>query len=188
MKEEENRKLEEERRKLEEEELKRLGEEQKKRIEEDKRRRLEDEQKRKEQEQRRKKMEEEQNKLDEEGRKLQQEKLILEAENNRRMDEERMSYLDKKSSTIYTHKQTFFDTIPGHTMSYWVKDAFIDKYSERPNLGTQVDCFQGMIPGDVRKYLRKWYEISQNSMLINEEQFGQPNGWEVRDKKKEEKR
>ena len=58
---------------------------------------MEEEQKRKNEEQRRKKMEEEQSKLDEERRKLQQERLRMEAENNRKMEQERMSYYERKS-------------------------------------------------------------------------------------------
>ena len=96
---------------------------------------------------------------------------------DRNCEEKNLHFLNNDSDSIYVHKQSYFNSIPGHTMSYWVNDSFVSLYSSSANIGSQVDCFQGMIPGDVRKYLRKWYEISQNSMLINEEQFDKNKIW-----------
>ena len=97
--------------------------------------------------------------------------------NDRNCEEKRLRFLKNGSDCKYIHEQSYFDYIPGHTMSYWVNDNFVKLYSSSPNIGSQVDCFQGMIPGDVSKYLRRWHEISLDNMLINEDKFDSNKKW-----------
>ena len=92
-------------------------------------------------------------------------------------DEKKKLFLDNNSDITFIHKQSYFDKIPGLTMSYWIKSVFIDKYSLSNNIGDKVDCFQGMIPGDVRKYLRRWHEVNKKHMLLNSDIFTQGKHW-----------
>ena len=92
-------------------------------------------------------------------------------------DEKKKLFIDKNFDNTFIHGQCYFDNIPGLTMSYWIKSVFIDKYSLSNSIGDKVDCFQGMIPGDVRKYLRRWHEVSIKHMLLNSDVFTQGKHW-----------
>ncbi|WDH83362.1 BREX-1 system adenine-specific DNA-methyltransferase PglX [Paenibacillus urinalis] len=65
-----------------------------------------------------------------------------------------------------TAKSKDFCRIPGIPIAYWIDDSVYDIYRESNRFSDFAYSFQGMITGDNNYYLRLWYEINNNNLLI----------------------
>lgn len=67
----------------------------------------------------------------------------------------------------YTSKQSNFSKIPGSPIVYWVSDNFIKAFENGISLGEIANPKQGMATADNNRFLREWYEVSNNSISLN---------------------
>lgn len=67
----------------------------------------------------------------------------------------------------YTAQQDNFSKIPGSPVAYWASEAQVDIFERSSILSSLANPRQGLITGDVNRFVRKWYECSsQNLNLI----------------------
>lgn len=57
-----------------------------------------------------------------------------------------------------------FSKIPGSPIAYWVSKKSRDLFSKYPLLSTKMDICQGMKTADNERFVRYWYEISENKI------------------------
>lgn len=75
----------------------------------------------------------------------------------------------KRNNWFYAD-QTSFAKIPGEPIAYWASKGIMDSFSEQ-NLGNRGFSYQGIITGNVNKYLRFWHEIKQGSIIFGENDY-----------------
>ena len=81
-----------------------------------------------------------------------------------RRDEKEFEFFQKRNRHI-SHQDNF-EKIPGNPIAYWVSEKFSNIFS----YSTISDCgFAGigMRTGDNERFLRKWYEVSKENMIVN---------------------
>ena len=81
-----------------------------------------------------------------------------------RRDEKEFEFFQKRNRHI-SHQDNF-EKIPGNPIAYWVSEKFSDIFS----YATISDCgFAGigMRTGDNERFLRRWYEVSKENMIVN---------------------
>ena len=66
----------------------------------------------------------------------------------------------------FTALQNYFEKIPGMPIAFWVNNKVIDSFSST-NLNDKLVFRQGMTTTDNEKYLRFWFEVSNNSIGYN---------------------
>lgn len=73
---------------------------------------------------------------------------------------------DNSCAYFYETSATNFSKIPGSPIAYWVSDNFIQAFRNK-TMGEVAKPRQGMATSDNNKFLRLWYEISENKMCLN---------------------
>ncbi|MEX2231634.1 MAG: BREX-1 system adenine-specific DNA-methyltransferase PglX [Cyclobacteriaceae bacterium] len=58
--------------------------------------------------------------------------------------------------------QIRFFRIPGNPIAYWVSERIFNLFKTNPHLGHRIEIRKGLATSDNDKYLRFWFEISQN--------------------------
>lgn len=84
----------------------------------------------------------------------------------------------------YETVQDNFEKIPGIPVAYWVSDNIIDVYEKSAPLENLGSSCQGLITGDVNRFVRKWYECDTEKLSIpfdrRKKWFPYNNGGEYR--------
>lgn len=63
-----------------------------------------------------------------------------------------------------------FAKIPGAPVAYWVSEKLLCAFSYRP-LKYFGESYQGIITGDVNKFLKLWYEVRFNEITFDEKDY-----------------
>lgn len=71
-----------------------------------------------------------------------------------------------KKNFLFIINKEKFKKIPGMPIAYWVSDKTYKIYDECIYFSEIAHGFQGMITGDNNYFLRKWYEISNQNLMI----------------------
>lgn len=72
-----------------------------------------------------------------------------------------------KTISPYLIRQKSFKRIPGFCLAYWISDSIAASFS-KPKLDSIGYSFQGIITGNVNKYLRLWHEVMSERISFNE--------------------
>lgn len=67
----------------------------------------------------------------------------------------------------HTAEQTNFSKIPGSPIAYWVNNAVLSVFTRGQSLGNIANPCQGLISGDVNRFVRKWFECSLHKLCFN---------------------
>jgi type II restriction/modification system DNA methylase subunit YeeA len=70
---------------------------------------------------------------------------------------------------LFETSQKRFSMIPGSPIAYWVNNNFYEAF-EADNLKKMGYSFQGIITGDVNKFLKLWYEVNIKKIKFDENQ------------------
>ncbi|MGO1772924.1 MAG: BREX-1 system adenine-specific DNA-methyltransferase PglX, partial [Halomonas sp.] len=65
---------------------------------------------------------------------------------------------------FYDAKPDDFKKIPGSPVAYWTSPAMRECFSNNPSFSKYSDTRIGLITGDNDKYIRLWYEVSQDQI------------------------
>ena len=96
------------------------------------------------------------------------------------MDKQEESFLKvikTKSKDIYSVSKSLFEGIDGMPIAFWISQKTADTFKEK-KLDDFVNIGQGLKPGDTQRFVRNWYEVSND--LINKKWFLFANGGEFR--------
>lgn len=74
---------------------------------------------------------------------------------------------DKKCSYYFERNIEMFKTIPGHPFSFWGSPAETSVFDNCLLLSDIANPRQGLITGDVNKFVRKWYECSTDNLNLS---------------------
>ena len=74
---------------------------------------------------------------------------------------------NKDCGYFHESDQSNFSKIPGSPIAYWVSDHMLKAYDTGEPLGTIAFPKTGMTTGDNNRFLRFWYEVSQNKSNFN---------------------
>lgn len=71
-------------------------------------------------------------------------------------------------SPFYYHvPQSYFDNIPGSLLGYWVTTNIHETFTRNRPLSAVCRPTQGLATADNGRFLRSWFEVSQNSIGLN---------------------
>ena len=80
------------------------------------------------------------------------------------MDAQRQKVLEAIANPncgyFYEAQQANFSKIPGRPIAYWVNEKMLYAFENGHILGTLSNPRQGLISGDVNRFVRKWFECS----------------------------
>ena len=68
---------------------------------------------------------------------------------------------------FYTTKDTAFKDIPGSPIAYWINEDTFDVFLLDGNLEEFAKPRQGMATSDVNRFLRLWFEVSQDNYKLD---------------------
>lgn len=68
----------------------------------------------------------------------------------------------ESTAARYEIDVTELSKIPGKPVAYWLSDVARDLFSENEPLGEALHITGGMTTGDNERFLRRWFEVSQN--------------------------
>ncbi len=71
------------------------------------------------------------------------------------------------NNLCYTVNQNDFDNIPGNPISYRITKQALEVFKKCQILKTLSNPCQGLITGDVNRFVRKWYECELNKVNFN---------------------
>ena len=74
---------------------------------------------------------------------------------------------DRNCGYFYETSATNFSKIPGSPIAYWVNDAVLSVFTRGQSLGNIANPCQGLISGDVNRFVRKWFECSLHKLCFN---------------------
>lgn len=78
---------------------------------------------------------------------------------------------------IYITKLEFFKKIPGCGFAYWASPQDIDCFERGEPISTKLDCLQGIITGNTERYLKLWYEVNSECLLLHSKEFNDQKYW-----------
>ena len=67
----------------------------------------------------------------------------------------------------YEAKQDYFDKIPGTPIAYWVNENIYKLFTDNPKLGELASPRKGNSTSNNDRFLRQWFEVSENKMALN---------------------
>ena len=73
---------------------------------------------------------------------------------------------DKTATWRHNACSSDFHKIPGSPIAYWLSDNVLSVFENNSNLATHAEPRQGLITGDNDRFLRKWFETSEDRMCI----------------------
>jgi hypothetical protein len=74
---------------------------------------------------------------------------------------------NKKCGYFYEAKQNDFRRIPGSPLAYWATEAITEVFQNNKLLTEIANPRQGLITGDVNRFVRKWYECSLTNLNLS---------------------
>ena len=74
---------------------------------------------------------------------------------------------DRNCGYFYETSATNFSKIPGSPIAYWVNNAVLSVFTRGQSLGNIANPCQGLISGDVNRFVRKWFECSLHKLCFN---------------------
>jgi type II restriction/modification system DNA methylase subunit YeeA len=83
----------------------------------------------------------------------------------------------KKSYGFFKTNQKDFEKIPGSPIGYWVTDKLCEVFEKAVSFKTKADCIQGIITGNTNKFIRCWFEVVLEKVLIDKIQFIPEKYW-----------
>lgn len=83
-------------------------------------------------------------------------------------DKKEGMFLNKEN--IYFSTQDKYKNIPGMPIAYWISQDMVSAF-DNPSLDSLGESYQGIITGDVNKYLRVWYEIFHEKITYGESDY-----------------
>ncbi|MBZ1504461.1 BREX-1 system adenine-specific DNA-methyltransferase PglX [Latilactobacillus curvatus] len=83
-------------------------------------------------------------------------------------------FLNKKNQ--YFISQNKFNAIPGHPISYWVSESFVNSFSY-PLLSKSLITREGMATADNERFLRYWSEINFSKIGLYLEDYSDDFKW-----------
>src|SRR5690606_19605199 len=60
-----------------------------------------------------------------------------------------------------------FEVIEGEPIVYWWTKEFLKKYAEAPKLGERTPARQGLITGDMTRFLRRPWEVDRSVIITD---------------------
>ena len=79
--------------------------------------------------------------------------------------EKEAAFADEKNT--YFAQQENFAKIPGMPVAYWVRENAINAYRKFSTIGQVARPRLGFATGDNERFMRYWYEVSQNNIGFN---------------------
>lgn len=75
---------------------------------------------------------------------------------------------NKKSKTVVYSNicQNNFNKIPGSPIAYWLSNNIVESF-ERNCIGNELICRSGIMTGSDTKFVRLWYEVSNDNIFFN---------------------
>ena len=80
------------------------------------------------------------------------------------------AYFPVKENRFAQVSSENFAKIPGAPVAYWVSEKLLCAFSYRP-LKYFGESYQGIITGDVNKFLKLWYEVRFNEITFDEKDY-----------------
>lgn len=74
---------------------------------------------------------------------------------------------DRNCGYFYETSATNFSQIPGSPIAYWVNNVVLSVFTRGQSLGDIANPCQGLISGDVNRFVRKWFECSLHKLCFN---------------------
>lgn len=74
---------------------------------------------------------------------------------------------NKKCGYFYEAEQNDFRRIPGSPLAYWATEAITEVFQNSKLLTEIANPRQGLITGDVNRFVRKWYECSLTNLNLS---------------------
>lgn len=74
---------------------------------------------------------------------------------------------NKKCGYFYEAEQNDFRRIPGNPLAYWATEAITEVFQNSKLLTEIANPRQGLITGDVNRFVRKWYECSLTNLNLS---------------------
>lgn len=74
---------------------------------------------------------------------------------------------NKKCGYFYEAGQNDFRRIPGSPLAYWATEAITEVFQNSKLLTEIANPRQGLITGDVNRFVRKWYECSLTNLNLS---------------------
>ena len=74
---------------------------------------------------------------------------------------------NKKCGCFYEAGQNDFRRIPGSPLAYWATEAITEVFQNSKLLTEIANPRQGLITGDVNRFVRKWYECSLTNLNLS---------------------
>lgn len=74
---------------------------------------------------------------------------------------------NKKCGYFYEAGQNDFRRIPGNPLAYWATEAITEVFQNSKLLTEIANPRQGLITGDVNRFVRKWYECSLTNLNLS---------------------
>ena len=69
---------------------------------------------------------------------------------------------------FYETGSSIFSKIPGNPISFWSSERMAETFAESHPLAHIANPRQGLITGDVNRFVRKWYECSRENSNLND--------------------
>ncbi|HHT38033.1 MAG TPA: BREX-1 system adenine-specific DNA-methyltransferase PglX, partial [Mollicutes bacterium] len=77
----------------------------------------------------------------------------------------------------YRKNQDNFMQIPGNPIAFWVSDNFISAFSQNKKINDLYETRKGMFTGNNNYFLKKWYEINNNTVGNNFKFYNKGGGY-----------
>lgn len=77
----------------------------------------------------------------------------------------------KKNSILFRAVSQNFKKIPGSPIAYWVGESVSGIFEQSITLGQISDVKQGIIPGNVERFVRVWHEVSLDKIGFGHAEF-----------------
>lgn len=77
-------------------------------------------------------------------------------------------FLSQKNQFISSQQENMI--IPSHPIAYWISDTIRNTF-ENQSLGQMGESYQGIITGDVNRFLKSWFEVQFNKIKFNESDY-----------------
>lgn len=71
-----------------------------------------------------------------------------------------------RENTRFERSTRTFDLLPGSLVAYWLSDQFVGNFKNYPALGTIVTSREGLTTGSNDNFIRLWYEVSLDKLVL----------------------
>lgn len=92
-----------------------------------------------------------------------------------RSELDKQNLFKNRESISYNAKIADFNKIPSYPIAYWTTNSLRNVFNNSQPLASIGESIQGMITGNNDRFLRLWFEISCNSMVLNASEMSEVN-------------